>query len=93
MKIIDNKKDYYDYLSGIYGVDDLVVYDRRGSVHLNSNSILWSRGVNYYFSHDVLPLDKPMSPKSYWNLKSISKQRVAETAKHKYGKTWKEGDE
>lgn len=22
MKIIDNKKDYYDYLAGIYGVDE-----------------------------------------------------------------------
>lgn len=32
MKIIDNKKDYYDYLSGIYGMDELAVYDRRGSV-------------------------------------------------------------
>jgi hypothetical protein len=32
MKIIDNKKDYYDYLSGIYGIDELAVYDRRGSV-------------------------------------------------------------
>ena len=32
MKIIDNKKDYYDYLSGVYGIDPYVVYDRRGSV-------------------------------------------------------------
>ena len=32
MKIIDNKKDYYDYLSGVYGVDPLAVYDRRGSM-------------------------------------------------------------
>jgi len=32
MRIIDNKKDYYDYLSGIYGEDPLAVYDRRGSV-------------------------------------------------------------
>lgn len=31
MKIIDNKKDYYDYLAGIYGIDTHVVYDRRGS--------------------------------------------------------------
>ena len=32
MKIIDSKKDYYDYLSGIYGMDELAVYDRRGSM-------------------------------------------------------------
>ena len=31
MKILTprNNKDYYDYLSGIYGIDDKVVYDRR----------------------------------------------------------------
>jgi len=31
MKIIDNKKDYYDYLQGIIGMDEKVTYDRRGS--------------------------------------------------------------
>lgn len=31
MKILTprNNKDYYDYLTGIYGIDDKVVYDRR----------------------------------------------------------------
>ena len=30
MKIINGgKKDYYDYLSGIYGIDEDIVYDRR----------------------------------------------------------------
>lgn len=29
MKIITKIKEYYDYLQGIYGIDDLVVYDRR----------------------------------------------------------------
>jgi hypothetical protein len=29
MKIISKHKDYYDYLQGIYGIDELVVYDRR----------------------------------------------------------------
>lgn len=32
MKIIDNKKDYYDHLSGVWGIDPLAVYDRRGSI-------------------------------------------------------------
>ena len=48
MKIIDNKKDYYDYLAGIYGVDDLVVYDRRGSVVLESEKALF-QGMEVYF--------------------------------------------
>lgn len=34
MKIIDNKKDYYDYLVGTWGLDEKVVYDRRGSERL-----------------------------------------------------------
>lgn len=32
MKIIDNKKDFYDYLSGINGIDEYVTYDRRNSI-------------------------------------------------------------
>lgn len=29
MKIISKHKDYYDYLTGVYGVDPVLVYDRR----------------------------------------------------------------
>ena len=53
MKIIDNKKDYYDYLASIYGIDELVVYDRRGSVTLNSDKILLLHGMEYYFSNRI----------------------------------------
>ena len=91
MKIIDNKKDYYDYLASIYGIDELVVYDRRGSVTLNSDKYLL-HGMEYYFSHKLLPLDKPLTEKKYWSLKSISKQREAKAVKHKFNKTFKEGD-
>lgn len=31
MKIISKYKDYYDYLSGIYGIDPLLVLDRRNN--------------------------------------------------------------
>jgi len=31
MKIIDNKKDYYDYVVGEYGIDNLMIFDRRKS--------------------------------------------------------------
>jgi len=91
MKIIDNKKDYYDYLASIYGIDELVVYNRRGSVTLNSDKVL-PHGMEYYFSNRILFQDKPLSDKHYWNLRSIAKQREAKDVKHKYGKTWKEGD-
>jgi len=39
MKIIDKNKDYYDYLSNIYGIDDNITFDRRGSVILTNDSI------------------------------------------------------
>lgn len=36
MRIIDRKfKDYYDYLQGVYGIDSLVVYDRRDAVKID----------------------------------------------------------
>ena len=38
MKILTSRKnkDYYDYLSGIYGIDEKVVYDRRQFTVLKS---------------------------------------------------------
>lgn len=38
MRIIDNKKDYYDYLAGVLGIDDYITYDRRNSKHLENKS-------------------------------------------------------
>ena len=63
MKIIDNKKDYYDYISGIYGIDDLAVYDRRSSVVLISGKTLL-QGLDHYFSTKILLTDKPLSEPS-----------------------------
>ena len=34
MRIIDNKKDYYDYLAGVWGIDGHITYDRRNSKRL-----------------------------------------------------------
>ena len=34
MRIIDNKKDYYDYLAGVLGMDTHITYDRRNSHRL-----------------------------------------------------------
>ena len=55
MKIIDNKKDYYDYVSGIYGIDPYVVYDRRNSV--SSSTIMNMSGWNEMFSKNALSTD------------------------------------
>ena len=90
MRIIDNKKDYYDYLSGVYVIDNLIVYDRRGSVPVNPDCISL-KGAEYYFSQKILPLDKPISGKHHWELMGIAKRRLAETDKHRYSKSWTEG--
>src|SRR5690606_9622511 len=47
MKIISSFKDYYDYLQGIYGVDEKVVYERHTDKSLNA--IMFPNN-NYYLS-------------------------------------------
>ena len=37
MKIVDNKKDFYDYVVGEYGIDDLTVFDRRKAVIIKTD--------------------------------------------------------
>ena len=92
MKIIDNKKDYYDYLSGIYGIDNLIVYDRRGSVPISPDCFSL-KGAEYFFSQRILPFDKPITRKNCWELKSFAKRKLAEkTKKRSYSKSWTEGD-
>lgn len=61
MKILSprNNKDYYDYLSGIYGIDEKVVYDRRQSTLL---STLDSPLFNFSQSN----LDKPKVKDRFW---------------------------
>lgn len=44
MKIIDNKKDYYDFLISINGIDEGVVFDRRGSKVVETDF----RGNSYF---------------------------------------------
>ena len=91
MRIIDNKKDYYDYLSGVYGIDELIVFDRRGSKLLNAPGILQS-GLEECFSTTILPDDKPMEAKQIWKLKSVRNRSEVEKAKKTfYHKTRLEG--
>lgn len=37
MKIIDKYKDYYDWMVSIYGMDPKIIYDRRGSIKIDTN--------------------------------------------------------
>lgn len=55
MKLISKYKDYYDYLQGIYGIDELIVYDRRGEIQEPSefypiNSFNEPQVVSYNFA-------------------------------------------
>jgi hypothetical protein len=40
MRILDKNKDFYDYLAGIYGIDNTVFFDRRGSKKLTHSDLL-----------------------------------------------------
>lgn len=45
MRIIDSKRDFYDYLQSCYGVDDKIVFDRRDSFMLTRESICKSMSI------------------------------------------------
>jgi hypothetical protein len=47
MYIIDKHKDYYDYISHVYGMDKTTTFDRRGSCEL-SHSELIKRVIGLY---------------------------------------------
>lgn len=47
MYIIDSNKDYYDYLSHIYGLDKKIVFDRRGSIRIDSKDLVDLRETRY----------------------------------------------
>ena len=73
-------------------IDNLIVYDRRGSVPINPDCISL-KGAEYYFSQRILPFDKPITGKLPWELKSIAKRSLAkETKKRSYSKSWTKGD-
>ena len=91
MKIIDNKKDYYDYLSGIYGIDDLIVYDRRDSTVLKPEGISVP-GIDECFCMSKLPDDQPLKATTKWNLRSVVKRKeTTHNKKFHFNKTWLEG--
>lgn len=53
MVIIDKVKDYYDYVVGIYGRDEDVIFDRRGS------TILATEVLNEFFNKNKMYSDRP----------------------------------
>lgn len=61
MKILGKRgeKDYYDYLQNYFGIDELVVYDRRKSFPIDINSFYIGYGLDNIFkkekdkTHDI----------------------------------------
>ena len=64
MKILTprNNKDYYDYLTGIYGMDEKIVFDRRKFTIL-------SRLNHPLFTSELLEKDAPKKEKPSWQWK------------------------
>lgn len=57
MKIISKIRDYYDYLQNYFGIDELVVYDRRKSFPIDIN--------NYYIGYGLDNIFKREKDKTY----------------------------
>ena len=68
MKILTprNNKDYYDYLTGIYGMDEKTVFDRRKFTIL-------SRLNHPLFTSELLEKDAPKKPSWQWKNKRSPK--------------------
>ena len=69
MKIIDNKKDYYDYLQGVMGIDEKVTYDRRGSTVVDVSEFYdfnFPYGYDLFFNKKPFKCDTQKTRKSVW---------------------------
>lgn len=79
MKIIDSKKDYYDYVSGIMGIDDLAIFDRRKSIVIKPNELNGDFWIDRAFSTVQLVMDKKKHPiKRFWSLSNYIKSKIKE---------------
>jgi hypothetical protein len=69
MKVIDNKKDYYDYIVGTMGIDEKVVYDRRGSTIVGESDFYmfdYPHDYDLYFSKKPFKSDGKKIKKTIW---------------------------
>lgn len=71
MKIIAKIKDYYDYLQNVYGIDNLVVYDRRICKPLNTNKETFDYGDNWFRADKNEYVDKRKQTVRYYSSKSF----------------------
>lgn len=70
MLIISKYKDYYDYLSGVYGIDKDIVYDRKECVLMGKYSTPLQE---YFINKPLLYEDKKREIKRVWHIGEDSK--------------------
>lgn len=82
MLIISKYKDYYDYLSGVYGVDNKIVLDRRdfNKMDIPTNGVLQLHICGLVY-HGIIAGDK-----SYWG------EELLEFGTKKPRFAWRESD-
>ena len=84
MKIIGKRgqKDYYDYLQNTYGIDELVVYDRRNSTKIDTTkTYMMGYNCERWFSPKPTWDDEKMHQCRYYSSNSaIAKGRVDKEA-------------
>lgn len=80
MYIIDKNKDFYDYVSNIYGVDKNIVYDRRGSEIIDDSLLVLLSG---YRENGL----KILNPKFFFLLETGNVQYIFEVYNVKFDKS------
>jgi len=81
MKIVDNKKDFYDFVVGEYSIDDLIVFDRRKSIVIKT-SMKPEKYKDYLFS--TIKGDKDIYPKEEISYSSGNRKKVKEETVYRY---------
>ena len=87
MKILkrQGQKDYYDFLEQIYGIDELLVYDRRDAVSINPTKPL-NLNVHAWFGVEPMLEDEQKKDIRRWKSKKI--QTEEEKAKSTRKSSW-----
>lgn len=94
MKVIDNKKDYYDYLQGILGMDEKVTYDRRGSTVIEPSEFYdfnFPSGYDLYFSKKPFKCDEQKKLIRHWESSTYEERTKRFSGKWKYSDKIEEG--
>jgi len=84
MKIISKHKDYFDYYSGIYGIDEKLILDRR-NWDLKQKSVL---NIDY-IKHDLLHCIA-FNNKFYFQIQLCNNNKIVSTSEYLKNKTSKD---